>query len=162
MLLVSALLSNAQYDNSEKLSVLAGFVSTGSEFVFWTDNVYGGNLQLLYDVKKIHEGAIGLKASGSWASGFGGYFGGFNFRVGSRFFLDFDLLYGYSKVTNTKLLSNYNPKEHSGGALVGNIGFGYRFENNPLFVRLAYGGHFPTGNGGLNTAFNIQLGFRIK
>lgn len=52
MLLVSVLLSNAQYDDSEKLSVLAGFVSTGSEFVFWTDNVYGGNLQLLYDVKK--------------------------------------------------------------------------------------------------------------
>ena len=153
---------SAQYDNSEKISILGGFTSSGSEFVFWTDNAYGGNVQLVYDVLKIHEGAIGVKASGSWASGFGGYFGGLNFRVGSRFFLDFDLLYGYSKVTNSKLLSSYNTKEHSGGALVGNIGLGYRFENNPLFVRLAYGGHFPTGNRGLNTGFNIQLGYRIK
>lgn len=35
--------------------------------------MYGGNLQLVYDLKKIHEGAIGVKASGSWASGFGGH-----------------------------------------------------------------------------------------
>lgn len=153
---------NAQYDNSEKLSILGGFTSTGSEFVFWSDNVYGGNFQILYDVKKIQEGAIGLKASGAWAEGFGGYYGGLNFRIGSRFFGDLDLMYGYSNISNEKLLSSYTPKEHSGGAFVGDIGIGYRFANNPLFVRLAYIGHFPTGNSGLNTAINIQLGYRIK
>lgn len=155
-------LVNAQYDNSEKLSILGGFTSTGSEFVFWTDNVYGGNLQLVYDIKKIHEGAIGVKASGSWASGFGGYFGGLNFRVGSRFFADFDVLFGYSNITNEELLSSYTPKEHSGAALVSNIGIGFRLAESPLFFRLAFGGHFPSGNPGLNTGFNFQLGYRIK
>ena len=163
-LLVIGLISNAQYDNSEKLSVLAGFVSTGSEFVFWSDNVYGGNLQLLYDVKKIHEGAIGIKASTALANGHQGYYGGPNFRIGSRFFGDIDLLFGYSSINNEKLLSNYgaNVSEYKGAAFVGNIGFGYRFAENPLFVRLAYGGHFPIGHMGLNTAFTFQLGFRIK
>ncbi|RLD82784.1 MAG: hypothetical protein DRJ10_04665 [Bacteroidetes bacterium] len=153
----------AQYDNSEKLSILAGFVSTGSEFVFWSDNVYGGNFQLVYDVKKIEEGAIGLKASAALSSGYQGYYGGLNLRIGSRFFGDMDLLYGYSSITNEKLLSNYgaNINKYSGGAFVGNIGIGFRFADNPLFVRLAYGGHFPTNHLGLNTAFFIQLGFRI-
>lgn len=158
------LIANAQYDNSEKLSVLAGFVSTGSEYVFWSDNVYGGSLQLVYDVKKIEEGAIGLKASTALSGGYQGYYGGLNTRIGSRFFLDFDLLFGYSSIDNEDLLSNYGVgvTEYKGAAFVGNIGIGYRFESNPLFFRLAYGGHTPIGNSGLNTAFSIQLGFRLK
>lgn len=156
--------THAQYDNSEKLSVLAGFVSTGSEYVFWTDNVYGGNLQLLYDVKKIEEGAIGLKASTALSNGYQGYYGGANLRIGSRFFGDLDLLFGYSSITNEKLLDTYGAgvSEFSGAAFVGNIGVGYRFANNPLFVRLAFGGHFPIDHKGLNSAFSLQLGFRIK
>ena len=106
-LVVSNLVAQAQYDNSEKLSVLAGFISTGSEYIFWSDNVYGGNVQLIYDVKKIHEGAIGLKASTGFSKGFQGYYGGGNFRIGSRFFGDMDLLFGYSSINNEKLLSSY-------------------------------------------------------
>jgi hypothetical protein len=49
----------AQYDNSEKFTILGGFTATGSEFVFYSDNVYGGNVQLVYDVLKIQEGANG-------------------------------------------------------------------------------------------------------
>jgi len=163
-LVVSNLGVQAQYDNSEKLSVLAGFISTGSEYIFWSDNVYGGNVQLIYDVKKIHEGAIGLKASTGFSNGFQGYYGGGNFRIGSRFFGDMDLLFGYSSISNEKLLSSYGVgvSEYNGGAFVGNIGLGYRFVNSPLFVRLAYGGHFPINHMGLNSSFNLQLGFRIK
>ena len=83
---ILALAVTAQYDNSEKLTLLGGFTSTGSEFVFWQDNVYGGNVQLIYDVKKIEEGAIGLKAASAFSSGYSGYYGGLNLRVGSRFF----------------------------------------------------------------------------
>ena len=164
VLIYSSLLTFAQYDNSEKLSILAGFASTGSEFVFWSDNVYGGNFQLVYDVKKIHEGAIGLKASVALSSGYQGYYGGLNFRIGSRFFGDIDLLFGYSSISNEKLLSNYgaNVGKYSGGAFVGGIGIGYRFANNPLFVRLGYSSHFPIDHLGLNTAFTFQLGYRIK
>lgn len=157
-------LSNAQYDNSEKMSVLAGFVSTGSEFVFWSDNVYGGSLQLNYDVKKIEEGAIALKASTALSGGYQGYYGGANFRVGSRFFGDMDALFGYSSITDSKLLDNYGVgvAEYKGTAFVCNIGIGYRFADNPLFIRFAYGGHFPINQTGLNTDFSLQLGFRIK
>jgi len=104
LLLLSLCIStHAQYDNTEKLSILTGFVSTGSEFIFWSDNVFGGNLQLLYDVKKVEEGAIGLKASTVLSSGYQGYYGGANLRVGSRFFGDLDLLFGYSSITSEKL-----------------------------------------------------------
>jgi len=95
-------LATAQYDNSEKISVLAGFTSTGSEFVFWSDNVYGGNLQLVYDVKKIEEGAIGLKGSAALSDGYYGFYGGLNGRIGSRFFGDMDALFGYSSIENEK------------------------------------------------------------
>jgi len=164
VLLSLGIATHAQYDNSEKLSLLAGFVSTGSEYIFWSDNVYGGNLQLLYDVKKIDEGAIGLKASTVLSSGYQGYYGGANLRIGSQFFGDLDLLFGYSSITSEKLLDTYGAgvSEYSGAAFVGNLGFGYRFANNPLFVRVAYGAHTPIGNKGLNTGFSIQLGFRIK
>lgn len=156
-------IANAQYDNSEKLSILGGFTSTGSEFVFWDDNVYGGNLSFVYDVKKIHEGAIGIKGTGAWSSGYSGYYGGLNFRVGSRFFLDMDALYGHSSISNDKLLPSYTvDDEYKGGAFVGNIGIGYRFPDNPFFVRLAYIGHFATSNQGINTAFNLQLGYRLQ
>ena len=164
ILVLSSLISLAQYDNSEKLSILGGFVSTGSEYIFWSDNVYGGNLQLVYDVKKIEEGAIALKVSTTLANGFQGYYGGLNLRIGSRFFGDVDLLFGYSSITDEQLLSNYgaNIDKYSGASFVGNMGVGYRFANNPLFIRLAYGGHFPISHMGLNTAFSLQLGFRIK
>jgi len=161
VLLFFVLLADAQYDNSEKMSLLVGFTTTGSEFVFWNDNVYGGNLQIVYDVKKIEEGAIAIKASGSWAEGFQGYYGGMNFRIGSRFFGDLDLLFGYSSVTNEKLLSGYDTDNYSGGAFIGGLGIGYRFKN-PLFIRLAYAGHFPFKSKGLNSGFNFQLGYRIK
>ncbi|MCF6357297.1 MAG: hypothetical protein L3J54_05765 [Draconibacterium sp.] len=164
ILIYSSLQSFSQYDNSEKLSVLAGFTSTGSEFVFWSDNVYGGSFQLIYDVKKIEEGAIGLKVSTALSNGYQGYYGGPNFRIGSRFFADVDLLFGYSSIDNEKLLENYgaNVSKFNGGAFVGNIGIGYRFANNPLFVRFSYGAHSPLSQSGLNTAFSMQLGFRIK
>ena len=152
----------AQYDNTEKLSILGGFTATGSEFVFYTDNVYGGNLQLVYDVLKIQEGAIGIKASGAWSDGYSGYYGGLNFRVGSRFFGDTDVLYGYSSISNPKLLGSYIPKEHDGGAFIWNIGIGFRFPSNPFLLRMAFIGHFPIGNKGLNSAFNLQVGYRIK
>ncbi len=157
-------LSYGQYDNSEKLSLLAGFVSTGSDFVFWSDNVYGGSFQLVYDVKKIEEGALALKASTAFSSGFQGYYGGLNARIGSRFFGDVDLLFGYSSIHNEKLLDSYGAgvEKYSGGAFVGTLGIGYRFLKNPLFIRLAYGAHTPLGHTGLNTAFSLQLGFRIK
>ncbi len=153
----------AQYENDEKLTMLGGFVSSGSEFVFWSDNVYGGNFQLVYDAKKIQEGAIALKAAGIWASGFSGYYAGPNFRVGSRFFGDLDLLLGYSSISNEKLLSTY-PKvdKYSGGAFVGNIGFGYRFANNPLLIRFAITSHFPFQNVGINYGYSLQVGYRFK
>lgn len=154
----------AQYDNSEKLSLLAGFTSTGSEFVFWSDNVYGGNLQLIYDVKKIEEGAIGLKGSAALSEGYNGFYGGLNGRIGSRFFGDMNALFGYSSITNEKLLSNYGADvdKYSGAAFVGDLGIGFRFASNPLFVRMAFAAHVPIGHTGLNTAFVLQLGYRLK
>ena len=153
----------AQYENDEKLTILGGMTTSGSEFVFWKYNVYGGNFQLVYDVKKIQEGAIALKASGSWADGFSGYYAGPNFRIGSRFFGDVDLLFGYSSISNEKLLTSY-PKidKYSGGAFVGNLGFGYRFPNNPLLVRLAFLSHFPfQKNVAVNYGYNLQIGYRF-
>ena len=164
ILLFSSILTFAQYDNSEKFTILAGFVSTGSEFIIFSDNTYGGNFQLVYDIKKIQEGAIALKASTTLSDGFQGYYGGANFRIGSRFFGDIDLLFGYSSITNESLLSSYGAgiDNYSGSAFVGNIGIGYRFANNPLLLRLVWGGHFPINHMGLNTTFSFQLGFRIN
>lgn len=153
--------TNAQYDNSEKLTILGGFTTSGSEFVFWSDNVYGGNVQLLYDIKKIEEGAIGFKASSAWSSGYSGYYGGLNFRVGSRFFGDADLLFGYSSISNKTLLKSYDTDKFNGGAFVGNIGIGYRFANNPLLIRFAISGHFPFGETALNSSYNFQIGYRF-
>ena len=93
-----------QYDeNKEKITIISGFLSTGSKFVFSSDNVYGGNFQVVYDVLKIEEGSIGLKASGAWADGFSGYYGGANLRIESRFFGDLDLLFGHSQ----SVIKNY-------------------------------------------------------
>ncbi len=161
LFLFTTLAVNAQYDNSEKLTILGGFTSTGSEFVFWADNVYGGNVQLLYDVKKIHEGAIGLKASSTFSNGYTGYYGGLNLRIGSRFFGDTDLLFGYSTISNETLLKSYDTDKFTGGAFVGNIGLGYRLANTPLLFRLAFCTHFPFGESALNTSYNIQIGYRI-
>ena len=148
--------------SKERFTALGGLISSGSEFVFWSDNVYGGNFQLVYDVLKIQEGAVALKASGVWASGYNGYYGGANLRIGSRFFGDIDLLLGHSSVSNEKLLSSY-PKvdKYSGGAFIGNLGFGYRFPNNPLLVRLALTTHFPFQNEGINYGYNFQIGYRF-
>ena len=152
-----------QYDeNREKFTLLGGFISSGSEFVFWSDNVYGGNLQLVYDILKIGEGSIGLKASGAWAEGFGGYYGGASFRIGSRLFGDLDLLVGHSSISNEKLLSGYpGVNKYSGGAFAGNLGFGYRFPNNPFVVRLALTTHFPFKDVGINYGYNFQIGYRF-
>jgi len=62
--------------------------------------VYGGNLQLIYDFKKIEEGAIGLKGSAALSDGYNGFYGGLNGRIGSRFFGDMDVLFGYSSIKN--------------------------------------------------------------
>lgn len=163
ILLLFAARVSGQYDeNKEKFTVLGGFVSSGSEFVFWSDNVYGGNLQLGYDVLKIEEGSIGFKASGTWADGFNGYYGGANLRIGTRLFGDLDLLLGHSSISNEKLLSAYpEVTNYSGGAFVGNLGFGYRFPNNPLLFRLAITAHFPFQNAGINYGYNFQIGYRF-
>ena len=68
-----------QFDeNREKFTLLAGITSTGSEFVIWSDNVYGGNAQFIYDFIKIEEGAIAFKGSFALSDGFIGYYGGAN------------------------------------------------------------------------------------
>ena len=74
-----------------------------------------------------------------------------------------DVLFGYSSIKNEKLLSNYGADvdKYSGAAFVWDIGIGYRFIN-PLFVRLAFAAHVPIGHTGLNTAYIIQLGYRIR
>ena len=161
MLLASSVFGQYE-ENKEKFTILGGLMSSGTEFVFWSDNVYGGNFQIIYDALKIQEGSIGIKASGVWAEGFSGYYGGPNLRIGSKLFLDFDAMFGYSSISNKKLLSTYPKTDHySGGAFVGNIGFGYRFANNPLLVRFAITSHFPFQNVGINYGYNLQLGYRL-
>ena len=152
-----------QYDeNKEKFTILGGVMTSGSEFIFQSDNVYGGNFQIIYDLLKIEEGSIGFKASGAWADGFSGYYGGTNLRIGSRLFGDLDLLLGYSSISNEKLLSTY-PKvdKYSGGAFIGNLGFGYRFPDNPLLIRLVLTSHFPFQDAGINYGYNLQIGYRF-
>ncbi len=152
-----------QFDeNKEKFTLLAGITSTGSEFVIWSDNVYGGNVQFVYDFIKIEEGAIAFKGSFAWSDGFSGYYGGANLRIGTHLFGDIDLLLGYSSISNEKLLSGYKGvSEYNGGAFVGNIGFGYRFITNPLLIRFAINSHFPFNGSGFNYGYNLQIGYRF-
>jgi hypothetical protein len=82
--------------------------------------------------------------------------------MGSRFFGDVDLLFGYSTIDNEKLLSAYNTDQYKGGAFIGGLGLGYRFAATPLFVRMAFSGHFPFNAQGLNSGFMLQLGYRIR
>ena len=153
----------AQFDeNKEKFTLLGGITSTGSEFVIWSDNVYGGNVQFVYDFMKIEEGAIAFKGSFAWSDGFSGYYGGLNLRMGTHLFGDIDLLFGHSTISNEKLLSSYKDRsKYNGGAFVGNIGFGYRFIDNPLLIRFAINSHFPFNDNGLNYGYNLQLGYRF-
>lgn len=165
ILLFSSYLSYSQFEeNNEKFTVLGGVTSTGSEFIIWSDNIYGGNVQFIYDVKKIEEGAIALKGSYSWADGFNGYYGGANIRIGSVLFADFDFLVGHSSVKNPELLKSYvdlSADEYKGPAFVGNIGFGYRFPTNPLLLRFSFNTHFPFNERGLNSGYNLQVGYRF-
>ncbi len=161
-LLLINTLSIAQ-SNEKDLILLVGFNTTGSEFVFWDDNTYGGNVQVIKELVKFGGGfsAIGFKASGLFADGMLGGYGGLNFRVDEPFFFDFDALIGYSSVTNPNLLKSYDFKttEYNGMAFVSSLGIGYRLQNSPLLFRLAYSLHLPFGNNGLNTGLNFQLGY---
>ena len=58
--------------DEKKLVVLGGVTVTGSEFVFWEDNVVGGNLQLVYELKRFSAAAIGVKVAGGFSDGFSG------------------------------------------------------------------------------------------
>lgn len=152
-----------QFDeNKEKFTLLVGVTSTGSEFVIWQENVYGGNFQFVYDFKKIEEGAIAFKGSFALSDGYSGYYGGANLRIGAMLFADIDLLLGYSSLTNEKLLSGYpGTSKYSGGVFVGNLGFGYRFIDNPLLLRFAINSHFPFSGSGFNYGYNLQVGYRF-
>ena len=142
-----------------------GFNSTGSEFVFWEDNTYGGNVQLIYEVLRFagDASALGIKASGLFADGMSGGYAGLNLRVDELFFIDFDALIGYSSISNADLLTSYDfgTTEYSDLAGIFGIGIGYRFPSNPLHLRLAYALHMPFANSGLNGGLNLQLGFRF-
>ena len=142
-----------------------GFNTTGSEFVFWEDNTYGGNIQMIYEVVRFagDASALGIKASGLFADGMTGGYAGINLRVDELFFVDFDAMLGYSSIDNPNLLQSYDigTIEYKDLAGIFGIGIGYRFQENPLHVRLAYALHLPLSNNGLNTGLNIQLGYRF-
>ncbi len=163
ILLLSSFHSFAQ--SGKEKTILIGFNSTGSEFIFWEDNTYGGNVQFIYEITKFGGdfSAIGFKASGIFANGFTGGYGGINLRIDEPFFIDLDALIGYSGISNTDLLKSYErgTTEYSGMAFVSSIGVGYRIPESPLLFRLAYGIHIPFTGSGLNGALNLQLGFRF-
>ena len=144
---------------------MAGFATTGSEFIFWEDNTYGGNVQLIYELTKFAAGfsSVGFKASGMFADGMTGGYGGLNIRIDEPFFFDLDALLGYSSISNENLLLSYDKgiTEYSNMAFVTSLGAGYRFPNSPLLVRLAYAIHVPFNTTGFNGALNFQLGVRF-
>ena len=156
--------SRAGSDKND-LMILGGFNTTGSEFIFWNDNTYGGNVQLIKELVEIFGGSstIGFKGSGLFADGMTGGYGGLNLRIDEPFFLDLDALVGYSSITNADLLKSYNfgTTEYQGMAFVTSLGMGYRFQNNPWLLRIAYTTHIPLANTGLNTGPNFQLGYRF-
>ena len=89
-----------------EITILGGFATTGSEFIFWEDNTYGGNVQVIYELTKFAAGfsAVGFKASGMFADGMTGGYGGLNIRIDEPFFFDLDALLGYSSISNPDLL----------------------------------------------------------
>lgn len=161
------LYSNLLFGQSEKkeITILGGFASTGSEFIFWDDNTYGGNVQLIYELVKFGGdfSALGFKASGMFADGMTGGYGGLNIRIDEPFFIDFDALLGYSSITNPDLLASYDrgTTEYKDMAFATSIGVGYRFPNSPLLLRIAYAIHIPFNSSGFNGALNFQLGVRF-
>jgi hypothetical protein len=163
-LLVSCTALFGQQEKRE-ITVLAGFAATGSEFIFWSDNTYGGNVQVIYELTKFGAGfsALGFKASGMFADGMTGGYGGLNLRVDEPFFVDLDVLLGYSSITNADLLSSYDEglTEYKNMAFVTSLGLGYRFPESPLLLRIAYGIHLPFHSIGFNGALNFQLGYRF-
>lgn len=148
-----------------EITVLGGFATTGSEFIFWEDNTYGGNVQVIYELTKFAAGfsAVGFKASGMFADGMTGGYGGLNIRIDEPFFFDLDALLGYSSISNADLLSSYSKgiTEFKDMAFVTNLGVGYRFPESPLLLRLAYGIHLPFNSNGFNGSLNFQLGYRF-
>ena len=90
----------------------------------------------------------------------GGY-GGLNMRIDEPFFIDIDALVGYSSISNPDLIKTYDfgTTEYNGMAFVTSLGLGYRFENSPLLIRLAYVMHIPLSGTGLNSGINFQLGY---
>ena len=163
-LLVSCIALFGQQEKKE-ITVIAGFASTGSEFIFWSENTYGGNVQVIYELTKFGAGfsALGFKASGMFADGMTGGYGGLNLRVDEPFFVDLDALLGYSSITNSDLLSSYDKglSEYKNMAFVTSLGLGYRFPTSPLLLRLAYTVHVPFSSSGFNGALNFQLGYRF-
>jgi hypothetical protein len=163
-LLCSATTLFGQQEKRE-ITVLGGFATTGSEFIFWEDNTYGGNVQVIYELTKFAAGfsAVGFKASGMFADGMTGGYGGLNIRIDEPFFFDLDALLGYSSITNADLLSSYSKgvTEFKDMAFVTNLGVGYRFPESPLLLRLAYGIHLPFNSNGFNGSLNFQLGYRF-
>ena len=156
-------LINAQFDNSEKFTLMLGTITNGPDDYEFDETVFGFSIQGIYDVVKMHEGAIGIKASAGFGDGFNGYFGGVNARIGARFFLDMDLLFGYKEITNPKLITTYpGLKEYKGNAVLWDLGFGYRFDNSPLVLRGGIGASFATGYAGVSPVFGVQLGYRFK
>jgi len=148
-----------------EITILGGFATTGSEFIFWEDNTYGGNVQVIYELTKFAAGfsAVGFKASGMFADGMTGGYGGLNIRIDEPFFFDLDALLGYSSISNPDLLLSYDKgvTEFNNMAFVTSLGAGYRFPDSPLLVRLAYAIHVPFNSRGFNGALNFQLGLRF-
>ena len=124
-----------------------------------------GNLQVIYEITKFASGfsALGFKASGMFANGMTGGYGGLNLRVDEPIFVDLDALIGYSAITNPDLLSSYDKglSEYKNMAFATSLGVGYRFAESPLILRLAYSIHLPFNSIGFNGALNFQLGYRF-
>jgi len=159
-------LSMAKAQSDDKNALLIGFNSTGSEFVFWESNTYGLNVQYLREIAELGGGfsSLSLKGAGIFADGFTGGYGGLNIRVDEPFFVDMDVLFGYSNITNAELLKTYerNTTEYKDLAFITSLGVGYRFPSNPLILRLAYGVHWPiSSSSGFNGALNLQLGVKF-
>lgn len=158
------LATSAQSD--EKNAVMIGFNSTGSEFVFWESNTYGFNVQYMRELVELGSGfsSLSFKASGLFANGMTGGYGGLNIRVDEPFFFDLDALFGYSSIKNAELLKTYdrNISEYNDLAIITGLGVGYRFPDNPLILRLAYAVHWAlSDNSGFNGGLNLQLGFKF-
>ena len=161
--LLGTVFTYSQYDNSEKFTVYAGVITNGPDEYDFSDVVYGFGVHAVYDALKMHEGALGVKASAGFGDGFNAYYLGPNIRFGSRFFLDMDVLFGYKEITNPKLLTTFPGRtEYKGTAILWDVGFGYRFADMPLVLRGVMGISFATGYDGVSPVFGLHAGYRFK